>query len=367
MWFAKLKRRIAKYSPQIRLASKIVFPLIFITLLFKIVWPYFVLATQALTGPVNVVSVFFPKETTLLSDQGRTNVLLLGIGGGNHEGPDLTDSMMLLSINTDPKRSDHPPIVLISIPRDIYLNSISDKVNSAYYVGNEKRPGSGFILAKSVVSQITGLSVHYSFLVDFSGFEKAIDLLGGVDVNIEQTLDDPQYPIAGKENDLCALPAEQMEETYTCRYENLHFAAGLTHLDGAQSLKFVRSRHTLGSEGTDFARAKRQQLLLLAVKNKVFSSEILLNPTAMSNVFNTFKNHISTDISPNEMAVFLKLAIKNKSGAFKSLVLDDQFFVNPPIDYRGWILLPKDGSFDEIHQYIQKFLEQTDSPSKKQN
>jgi len=248
------------------------------------------LAKDFFFGPVNIFSVITQRDLELKNDNGRTNILLLGIGDQGHDGPNLTDTMILLSIQAKFDKPDTlklPPIVMISIPRDIYSQSLGEKINAAYATG-------GLVLAKGIISEITGLPIHYAVRGNFSVFEKAIDLLGGIDVNVEHAFDDYQYPIDGHENDNCGYSEAEVavrsasviagDETtlltaFPCRYEHLHFDAGWQHMNGVTALKFVRSRHAAGDEGSDFARSKRQQLVLAAVKSKVFSAETLLNPT----------------------------------------------------------------------------------------
>src|SRR3989344_577800 len=115
-------------------------------------------------GPKTVVGLI--TDSGLDSDKGRTNVLLMGIGGRGHEGPDLTDTMILASFDKGGK-----DVVLISIPRDLWVPSLSAKINSAYAYGQEK--DEGLELAKNTIREIFDLPVHYAVRLDFNGFIKA--------------------------------------------------------------------------------------------------------------------------------------------------------------------------------------------------
>lgn len=290
--------------------------------------------------------VFDDKTNTLKETNSRTNILLMGIGGGTHEGADLTDTMIVASITTKLDRlAIAPPIILISIPRDIYLDSLQDKINAAYSLGKEQ--GIRLVLPKQIVGEITSLPIHYAAVFDFAVFEKIIDRLGGIDINVPVAFDDPEYPVAGKENDWC-----NGDFTLTCRNQTLHFDAGPQHLNGARALQFVRSRKAQGNEGTDFARSRRQQLVLAAIREKIFSLPNLLNVTVGWQIYQDLKSHIDTDFdfsSPNEL---LKLALKYRQAQFVNIVLDENQFYNPPEDYRGWILLPIEGNWNEVRQFI---------------
>lgn len=329
------------------------------------------LAKEFLFGPVNVFSVVFKRHDPLKNDNGRTNILILGIGGNGHDGPNLTDAMMVLSLKsvlTGQEGRNLPPVVLISVPRDVYLDSLQNKINFAYQTGLDNHVGA--TLAKAVVSQITGLPIHYSVVADFSAFAKVIDILGGLDVNVAHVLDDPGYPVSGKENDTCGFSPDDVAsrsatitispmseiEAFPCRYEQLHFEVGLQHMNGITALKFVRSRHAQSDEGTDFARNQRQQLVLQAVKNKVISTATLTDPGKILAVYQNLQSHINTDLDSSEINNLIKLALSYRSSAIRSTVIDEKFFTNPPIDFRGWILVPNDPSWGEIHEFVKKQL-----------
>lgn len=275
---------------------------------------------------------------------GLTNILLLGVPGGTHEGSDLTDTMIFLSVNQKNGKT-----VLVSLPRDIWSETLQAKINTAYHYGKEKKPSGGLILAKSVVEEIVGLPIHYALKIDFAGFKKLIDLLEGVEIEIERGFDDYQFPIEGKENDPCEGDPE-----YKCRFEHLHFDEGRQILDGERALAYVRSRNAEGEEGTDFARSKRQQKLILALKNRLFSLELLFNPKKIYYFIKTLGKTIETDISQEQLAYFGKMLLKMNSSEIKTLSLDE-FLVSPPIwQYGQWVLVPRTYDLKEIQEYLKK-------------
>ncbi len=301
----------------------------------------------------------------------QINVLLLGIGGGNHDGPNLTDTIMIANID---QKNDK--VTLISIPRDLWFPDINQKINAAYAIGEAKNKGSGLVLAEAAVAKITGQEIDYGVRIDFSGFVKAVDIVGGLDINVDNTFDDYQYPIDGKEADPCGhsqeelqslanTPEDQLPSVFPCRYKHLHFDKGLTHMDGETALEFVRSRHGTGTEGSDFARSKRQEKVIKAFKDKVLSAQTILNPSKIINLYETLKSSIDTDIQQTEFDDFIRLAQKMKNAKIQSAVIDtgdDQtqrpgLLINPPTssDYNyEWVLTPRagNGNFTEIQNYI---------------
>lgn len=308
------------------------------------------------------------------------NLLLLGRGGGNHDGPNLTDTILLANFNLKNSK-----VNLVSIPRDVWINELSGKnkkINEAFSQGESKRKGAGILVAKSVVGQVTGQKIDYAVVVDFAGFIKAVDLMGGLDVKVDKTFDDYEYPIEGKEEDLCGhdkeevdefvstasgtLTAEQdLQKYFSCRYQHVHFNKGLNHMNGETALIFVRSRHAKGSEGTDFARSQRQEKVIVALINKAISLQILTNPAKVIGLYATLQNSITTDIAQNEFDDFIKLAQKLKGTKFNTIVIDygdpitkrSGLLINPPIQSKynyEWVLIPRigNGNFSEIHSYI---------------
>jgi LCP family protein required for cell wall assembly len=308
-------------------------------------------------------------------EQKRINVLILGVGGGSHEGPNLTDTIIFASIDPKIKR-----VTLISIPRDLWIPEINAKINSAYIYGEEKQKEGGLLLAKSIVGKVVGQDIDYAIKIDFSGFVKAVDMVGGLDINVANTFDDYAYPITGLEDDTCGLGDTEVAsasaqiasgsasetDLFTCRYEHLHFDRGETHMDGTTALKYVRSRHALGEEGSDFSRSKRQQKVIQAFKDKIFSMQVLLNPAKAISLINVVKDSIVTDIKENEYGDFIKLARQLKVASIASGSVDsgdsqsgrEGLLMNPQDqtgDYGGaWVLVPAagNGDYSQIKKYV---------------
>jgi len=303
--------------------------------------------------PVSIVASVAASD--LKETDGRTNILILGsdkrANGNGSVTSMLTDTIMVVSIG----RVDQN-VVIISIPRDLWIGEpYYSKLNAIYYTpinGVEKtNPGD----LKKIIEETLGLPVHYYAVVDFKIFKDSIDAIGGVDVNVETGFDDFQYPIEGKEN------APENE-----RYQSLHFEEGLTHMDGDTALKFVRSRHGNNNEGTDFARSKRQQKLLLAVKDKALSLETLFNPIKLKELYTAYSSNVETDIDLGTIQGFYLLTKQTNFNAIKSFVLDDRSassdggLLYAPEDtslYGGaYVLIPRAGDFSQIHAYVQKFI-----------
>lgn len=278
----------------------------------------------------------------LKNGSGAVNLLLLGINGSGGLDKDLTDTIIFASLNKDLKK-----IVMVSVPRDLWVEEIKAKVNTAYHYG-------GVDLAQKTLTRVLGQPIHYYAVVNFDSFEKIIDYLGGIEVGVERTFDDYKYPILGKEKDLCGGDKE-----LKCRYETLHFEQGKQIMDGQTALKFARSRNAEGDEGTDFARSIRQQKIILAIKDKVIKNKLYFHPQKALGLLSLLQQEAVTDIKPDIYGSLFLLGYRLiKQQAVPGLtVLNGNLFVHPKYHYsKQWVLVPKNNNWEEVREYIKKLL-----------
>lgn len=342
-------------------------------------WPAAVLFKQILKNPSSVLSLITNPEGELKTTDGRTNFLLIGIDKrsnvpytykiGNNEikkNGFLTDTIQVVSINKKTKN-----VSMISIPRDTYvkipvfgnIRASYSKINAVYSLGNtHDYPKGGIELLKKEVETILGIPIHYSARIDFDGFRKGIDLLGGVDIVVDKTFDDYQYPIDGKASAKCS------DGTFACRFEHLHFNQGPNHLNGSKALKYVRSRKGTNGEGSDFARSRRQQKVLLAARNKALSSENFFDPVKINNLFKEFGQSIETDLDISALTALFNLSKDFETKNVNSLVLDnsaDNYLYNPSPDLYGgaYALVPKGNNWNKIHQAVLDLLNNSSAKS----
>jgi LCP family protein required for cell wall assembly len=279
---------------------------------------------------------------------GRINILLIGRGGGNHDGPDLTDSMMIASI--DPINYS---TTLISLPRDLWVNAPNAgvmKINAAWEAGEFKylgkvAPGStnpgaisaGFNLVDQTVNQVLGVNIDYNILVDFQAFQQAVDTVGGITLNVPTPLVDPTMAWENSNNPILAQ-------------------AGVQNFDGAQALLYVRSRETT----SDFARAARQRAVLVSLKNKIETLGTLSNPLKISGLINAFGNNVQTDLSLSNASRLYSIIknISNTNVTSADLSTAPNQFVTTGNTAGQSIVLPTSGLFNygEIQQYVRGLL-----------
>lgn len=300
--------------------------------------------------PQDLLSFFGTPKENLDSTNDVTNFLLLGIRGEGSDSPNLADTIIVASYN----HTSHQT-TLISVPRDLWVSSLKAKINSAYYYGQEATPAAGIKMAQAAILETLGLPIHYTAVVNFAMFKDIVDLLGGVDVLNDIAFTDPLFPIPGKEN---ALPISS-------RYETISFPSGLIHMDGTTALKFVRSRHAEGEEGTDFARSRRQQAVITAIRKQVINANFLLDQNKVNQLMDIVNRNLNTNLSPSLYPTLAKLAVDTKDNPLKSIPLSDRpddkgisILYNPPAKkYFGeYVLIPKDNNFSALKKYLENKL-----------
>lgn len=297
-----------------------------------------ILGLLFLVLPLWTINRFWQQTKAKVKSQDKKiNLLILGKAGKGYPAPDLTDTLIFVSVSLA-----KPKIVLVSIPRDIWIPEIRAKINSAYYWG-------GIALAKSTVGEILGQPIGYAMVLDLSSFKDIIDALGGVEVQVERAFTDEKYPIAGRENDLC-----NGDKEFKCRYETVHFEAGRQILDGETALKFVRSRNAEGEEGTDLAREARQQKVIAAIKNKILSWQTFLNPGKSLALFRILKASIETDLDQSAVLVLAQRFILSQDNISSDLLPGD-FLITPPRSEKydnQYVFIPKKGDWSEVQKWI---------------
>lgn len=287
-----------------------------------------------------------PKRLDKEGD-GRVNVLLLGKGGQGHDGADLTDTLMIASIDTCQKE-----VGLLSIPRDLYVKMPGDgsmKINAVYATAKEyalyegatpeEAEKKGIEATEQVIENVTGIPMHYYAMVDFEAFRKAIDTVGGIDVDVKETLYDPTVAWENNWNPTIAT-------------------AGVNHFDGKKALLYARSRN--GSSRGDFDRAERQREILLALQNKVLSLGTFTNPVKLTQLMTAFGDHVQTNLSVDDIMALYKVMGGVEDHKVVSISLAD-----PPNDFVTTdnigglsVVVPKAGTYDydAIRAYVRTTL-----------
>lgn len=269
-------------------------------------------------------------------DRGRVNILVLGIGDPGHDGETLSDTNMLISIDTKDNK-----VAMVSIPRDtrVYIPGQGYyKINNANALGEDMKPAQGVQLAEKTVSTTLDQPIDYYVKANFSGLKQAVDAVGGVDIHNEDLLSDPEYPCDKNESKSCGFTLKP----------------GDYHMDGAQALKYARCRK--GTCGDDFGRALRQQQVLQAIREKASSLGTLSDPSKLNGLISAASNNIKTDMSLTEMQRAYEISKKISKDNTYNVVLstkENGFLKQDPTSSD---LLPIGGNFDAIQEFVKNIF-----------
>jgi len=305
-----------------------------------------------LTGNKNPLSLLGGlAPASLKQTDGRTNILLAGYSNDDpdHSGADLTDSIMILSVDT----KDDNDAVMISVPRDLYVEIPGygySKINAAYEYGEQNDfsesgyPDGGMGLLEKTISQNFGVQFNYYALLNYGAFRSAVDAVGGVTVDIQSSNPNGLYD----------------------PNTNLKLANGSTELDGQQALDLARSRgEGYGSYGFaqgDFTRTANQQKLLLALKGKIGSASVVANPLKVAQLSNAVGDNVKTDMTVGEMETLYGKTKGLSDGSIKSVTLndynDENLLASYTTRYGQSALIPAAGldDFSEIQAAVRSLL-----------
>lgn len=219
----------------------------------------------------------------------KINFLILGNPGEGNNAPHLTDTIMLATLKPQDKK-----IYFFSIPRDLYVRIDEtenfSKINSLYEVGKNHNPKSPAEYIIKSVEKVTGEKIDYFLTIDLPAIKKIVDDLGGLNVNVSQTVDDPKFPTANN------------------GYERFHMEKGWRYFDGETTLKYLRTRH---SQNGDFDRMQRQQDVVEAFRKKIFGLNIIWDFPKILKIYSELNSHIATNIDIASDAKALYKSIKS--------------------------------------------------------
>lgn len=267
-------------------------------------------------------------DSALASTTQRINIALYGYGGNGHDGAYLTDSIMVVSIQPRPNRPAQ--VAEISIPRDWMVpidaaggHPYYGRVNEAYSDGQAQGPTAaprfkgdnhgGGKLADETLERVLGLHIDHFVGLDFTAFKSAVDAVGGVDVDVPDSFTDNQYPHGECDQGDCA-------------YMTVHFTKGMQHMDGARALIFARSRHAYDNpaEASNFARNRRQQLVLNALKQKVLSVGGI---GKLPDLLNALGDNVITDMGIADANAVYDLVKNVDTKSIEHISIDDSNFL----------------------------------------
>jgi len=304
---------------------------------------------------------------------GRINVLLLGMRGADLPGGGLlADTIIVASLKPQENK-----LSMISIPRDLYVTvpgtQDRQKINAVHAYGEQDGKKRGMEDMKTVIEEVTGLPIHYAVSTNFAGFKQLVDAIGGIDVNLEKPFEEPMQFNEAKvcDSEVFTVPTGKYEikrkhktdgrvqivaQYPLCTNPNLEcggdfrLPAGPQTLTGAQALCYVRSRVTT----SDFERAKRQQIVIDLIKQKLLSAGTLSDFEKLNGIADSLGDNVRSDFEPWEMKRIYEFYTGMQNPQLFQRVLENSeegLLYNPPMTKEtGYILLPIGDNYDKIHE-----------------
>lgn len=273
------------------------------------------------------------------SIDGKTNILIIGRWWEENDAPNLTDSILIASINYEKKS-----ISMFSVPRDLYVKYPTSggwKINETY--ARERNINGKDIdwikWLSDVLSKITGEEIHYYLNLDFEWFRKIIDTIGWIDINVPQAIVDTTYPWPN------------------WWYQTFSIKAWPQTLDWSTALKYARSRHTT----SDFDRSIRQQLIIKAIREKILSLWLLTSPSKIKSIYAIIKEHIVTDLDISQIIGLAMFARDIPKENIVSSNLNDTCFYWSTVCEKWWFLyVPLRADFGWAAVLLQEWATRSD-------
>jgi LCP family protein required for cell wall assembly len=230
-------------------------------------------------GLIQIPQIFGSDAKLKGQSSDRTNILILGVDATGEKG--LSDTIIIASIFHQDKK-----ITTANIPRDslVEYNGTRFKVNEIYGTAEANKPGSGPTELSNFLSRELGVDIPYWALTNFDGAEKAVDMLGGIDIDVENTFTDCEFPNKSYGYLACQT-----------------FTKGPQNMNGKTALIYARSRHGDNGEGSDFARSRRQSIVVQSILQKVKSQNAFQSISKFSEISNLLGKNIKTNINLAEM------------------------------------------------------------------
>ncbi len=309
----------------------------------------------------NVISAIFDEAQPLQEDEnGRSNIVLFGTSedDADHPGANLTDSIMVVSINQTTNNA-----YIVSIPRDLHVkygqscdSGTEGKINVIYSCNQDFGEEAAAAALGDKVGEVLGLDIQYAVHVNYTVLKEAVDAVGGITVTIES--DDSRGILDRNFDWMC---------NYTCYY--VKYENGPVTLDGVHALALARARGdtspTYGLSRSNPDREDNQRKILIALKDKAVSAGVLANPVAVNNLLTTLGNNLRTNFAADEIKTLIKLGQNVATENITSFSLEDSDNPLATADCYSGDICPNAGNFDysDIQAAIYK-LSTTDAASK---
>lgn len=246
-----------------------------------------VFAKSANTTTSEIIQIFKKGwNEPIIAESNKKNILILGLDSLENRGdiPPLTDTIILASINTE-----NGKITTLPFPRDLWIEEYQTKINALYYYGKDRFPESPEKFPKEVIANLTSMPIHHTIVISLQQLEEIIDLVGGIKINIPESFTDDQFPRTDVDVTIVRDPK--------LLYETISFEKGEEIMSGERALKYIRSRHSQGDQGTDLARSQRQQLVIESLSDNLLNiKKYISQPKKLGLLYKYYQENFASQI-----------------------------------------------------------------------
>lgn len=332
----------------------LVFLILLISITGSLIWWYVAEFEKAAGTSIETLwpSINAGLRSSIFEDNKPINFLLLGLDEvrNQREGSLLTDTIMLVSVQQSGK------ITLLSLPRDLWIDSLKTKINALYYYGEESDETTGVDLTADVVEEITGQNIDYTIIITLETLEALVDAVGGVTIDVENGFEDKFFPREGV--DITATDPAIL-------YETVKFDRGVQHFNGKNAMKYIRSRQSEDeNEGNDGARNKRQQQLFSALFAQLKTPTTFTNPTILGSVYRVWRYGLKSTLNDDGLISIAK-DLRNSRITLNNASIPIQekesqgLITHPPLQkYDLWVFEPVDPTWKQLKEWVNMQLDQ---------
>lgn len=312
----------------------------------------------AQTTPVALIStVVSGWHKTPVQTQGRKNILVLGTDSLATRGdaPHLTDTILIISLDLQTGKS-----IALSLPRDLYSEKYQRRINALYAMAKDQDLIPPEQLPTQEISELTGVPLHHTVIVSLDDVAELIELVGGVEVDVKEGFIDYQFPRTDVDVTRERDPAKL--------YETVEFKPGKQTMNGETALKYIRSRKSQGSEGSDNARSVRQQQVIEAVLQKITTLRPESDLDRIARLYHYYQVTFAQYFSPTEAVATARVLLPLRdsitfTGQSLSVFPENPAGViyHPPTTTTNGAWLYKIRNLQNFRQEVQTKLELSDN------
>jgi len=264
-------------------------------------------------------------------------LLILGVDklDTRQGAPVLTDTILLATVDFS-----ETSITLLPIPRDLWSEAYKTRINTLYHYANEQEKPNPEKFVAETLSEMTGVPINYSIIIEMNELSKLIDLVGGVEIDVQDGFIDEQFPRT--DVDVTKVTDPKL------LYKTVEFNEGVQTMNGERALEYIRSRKSSGTQGNDLARSQRQQQVIMALFSKIKDFRKLLNPSYSGSLVKYYDQNFSKYLPIEKLTHY----VASQGKKISNLTFKNAIMTVYPEDENGILFHPSPRLYNEQWLYV---------------